>query len=276
MSRPLQIEGCGTAHSPPAHPPIIKDENGEEPPMNRLFDPTVYPKSFKPAEMTVSWDGWTLLACPDSQVQCASCKNHPFHRGCVVIGVSAKCLNNSEPPKCAIGVFYGMKNVLNVASEIKEAPFTEQVAILRACIIALTHIISNCQVTKPKKGNEMAFPLHTVVIRSDSPYLVQGVTEWMPKWKLNGWKTAKGQPVANESMWRLIDVWIRQLEPEVLVQFWHVPKNINFPASYLTLYGLHGPKDSDGSSPGFMKLTDSSEKKEKSNKKKGNKKQSRD
>ncbi|KAJ5286796.1 hypothetical protein N7478_002482 [Penicillium angulare] len=264
MSRPQQIEGCGTAHAPPPHPPRSKDENGEELPMNRLFDPTMYPKSFKPSEMTVSWDQWTLLACQDSQVQCASCKNRPFHCGCIVISVGAKCLNSSEPPRCAIGVYYGINNPLNVASEIKEAPFTEQVAILRACIIALTHVISNCQVTKPKRRNEMAFPLHTVVIRTDSPYLVQGVTEWMTKWKLNGWKTAKGQPVANESMWRLIDVWIRQLEPEVMVKFWLVSKAMNMTAGCLTLYGMHGPKELDGSSPGFMKLADSNENKKKS------------
>lgn len=256
-----EVDGCGTGHLPPPRQNKTEEDRvtegepqEEDYQMNRLFDAQLYPKSFKPEEMTVSWGKWNLLACPDSQVKCASCGNRPFHVGCLVISISAKCINGDEP-RCAIGVYYGVDNELNVASEIHEEPNTEQVALLRACVIALVHVINTCQVNKPKKGNDSTFPLHTVVIKSDSPYVVQGVTEWMPKWKANGWKNSRGKPVANESMWRLVDVWIRQLEPKVAVQFWHVPKERNVEADCLCVYGLHGPKLADGSSPGFLKLT---------------------
>lgn len=44
-----------------------------------------------------------------------------------------------------------------------------------------------------------------VNITTDSRYLMDGVTTWLPKWKTNGWKTASKKPVKNEDLWRLLD-----------------------------------------------------------------------
>lgn len=43
------------------------------------------------------------------------------------------------------------------------------------------------------------------VIRTDSQYVKKGITEWICRWKNNGWKTAKRQPVKNKSMWEALD-----------------------------------------------------------------------
>jgi ribonuclease HI len=40
-----------------------------------------------------------------------------------------------------------------------------------------------------------------VKIYSDSEYTIKGLTEWYPKWKKNGYKTAAGKPVANLDLW---------------------------------------------------------------------------
>lgn len=37
---------------------------------------------------------------------------------------------------------------------------------------------------------------------TDSNYLRQGMTEWLPRWQANGWKTAARKPVKNEDLWR--------------------------------------------------------------------------
>jgi ribonuclease HI len=34
---------------------------------------------------------------------------------------------------------------------------------------------------------------------------MDGVTAWMPKWRLNGWKTAAKKPVANQDLWQQLD-----------------------------------------------------------------------
>ena len=36
---------------------------------------------------------------------------------------------------------------------------------------------------------------------SDSRYVLQGITEWMPGWKKRGWLNAAKQPVKNADLW---------------------------------------------------------------------------
>jgi len=40
---------------------------------------------------------------------------------------------------------------------------------------------------------------------TDSKYLRDGITQWLPKWKTNGWKTAAKKPVKNDDLWRRLD-----------------------------------------------------------------------
>jgi ribonuclease HI len=44
-----------------------------------------------------------------------------------------------------------------------------------------------------------------VRLHTDSSYVRNGVTNWLPNWKRNGWKTASRQPVKNEDLWRRLD-----------------------------------------------------------------------
>ncbi len=45
----------------------------------------------------------------------------------------------------------------------------------------------------------------SVHLTTDSEYLRKGITEWMVKWKKNGWKTAAKEPVKNADLWQLLD-----------------------------------------------------------------------
>jgi ribonuclease HI len=40
---------------------------------------------------------------------------------------------------------------------------------------------------------------------TDSKYLRDGITQWLPRWKTNGWKTAAKKPVKNDDLWRRLD-----------------------------------------------------------------------
>lgn len=47
-----------------------------------------------------------------------------------------------------------------------------------------------------------------VELFTDSVYVGKGLTEWMPKWKSNGWRRKEGdrwKPVVNEDLWRRLD-----------------------------------------------------------------------
>jgi ribonuclease HI len=40
-----------------------------------------------------------------------------------------------------------------------------------------------------------------VMLQTDSQYVRQGITEWMPNWLRRHWKTAAGDPVKNRDLW---------------------------------------------------------------------------
>ena len=44
-----------------------------------------------------------------------------------------------------------------------------------------------------------------VRVHTDSKYLKDGITAWLPKWKKNGWRTAAKQPVKNADLWRRLE-----------------------------------------------------------------------
>ncbi|KAA3631543.1 MAG: ribonuclease HI [Proteobacteria bacterium] len=44
-----------------------------------------------------------------------------------------------------------------------------------------------------------------VLLYTDSVYVKQGITEWLPRWKRNGWKTAARKPVRNQDLWQALD-----------------------------------------------------------------------
>ncbi|KAH0471352.1 MAG: hypothetical protein KVP17_003180 [Porospora cf. gigantea B] len=62
---------------------------------------------------------------------------------------------------------------------------TNQRAELHAIIVALNKICD-------KAG--------TFEVVTDSVYAKNSLEEWIPRWKLNGWRTAKGAPVKNKDL----------------------------------------------------------------------------
>jgi ribonuclease HI len=44
-----------------------------------------------------------------------------------------------------------------------------------------------------------------VRITTDSQYVKRGVTEWMARWKRNGWLTAERQAVKNRDLWERLE-----------------------------------------------------------------------
>lgn len=61
--------------------------------------------------------------------------------------------------------------------------------------------------------------LTAVTIISDSMYVINGITEYMPNWKRNNWRKSDGKPVLNDDLWLKIDNLISEVGSVMHVHF---------------------------------------------------------
>ena len=52
----------------------------------------------------------------------------------------------------------------------------------------------------------------SVLLHTDSRYVMDGINDWMPNWKKRGWKTASKKPVKNQDLWQALDEAISRHE----------------------------------------------------------------
>ena len=77
------------------------------------------------------------------------------------------------------------------------------------------------ELTAAIKGLETLKKPSQVELITDSVYVGKGMSEWMPKWKANGWRRKEGKSwkeVKNEDLWRALDALIATHK----VKFTHV------------------------------------------------------
>ena len=104
----------------------------------------------------------------------------------VVIFTDGACSGNPGPGGWGAVLIHGQTE-----KEIcgGEANTTNNRMELMAAIQALESLKRPCRVE-----------LHT-----DSQYVRNGITQWLPAWKTRGWKTAAKAPVKNEDLWKRLD-----------------------------------------------------------------------
>jgi ribonuclease HI len=64
------------------------------------------------------------------------------------------------------------------------------------------------ELTAAVRGLEALKRRTQVELLTDSVYVGKGISEWLPKWKANGWRRKDGKklvPIANEELWRELD-----------------------------------------------------------------------
>ena len=66
------------------------------------------------------------------------------------------------------------------------------------------------------KGLEALKKSSQVAITTDSRYVLEGITEWLPNWKKRNWKTASKKPVKNVELWQRLDELVKGHDIE-----WH-------------------------------------------------------
>ena len=104
----------------------------------------------------------------------------------VEIFTDGACKGNPGPGGWAALLRYGRHEKRLSGAE---AHCTNNQMELRAAIEALKALTRPC----------------SVILTTDSNYLRQGISEWLPNWKKKGWKTASGQPVKNVELWQELE-----------------------------------------------------------------------
>lgn len=62
----------------------------------------------------------------------------------------------------------------------------------------MTAIIEGLKLAVSKK-------FKSILVLTDSTYVIRGFTQWKFGWKKRGWLTAEGQPVSNQDLWQRLD-----------------------------------------------------------------------
>ena len=97
------------------------------------------------------------------------------------------CSGNPGPGGWGAVIFDQKDNQKNISGSEKNT--TNNRMELLAAIMALKKIKTNSE----------------IIIYTDSIYVKNGITEWIIKWKDNGWKNANKKTVKNKDLWIKLD-----------------------------------------------------------------------
>ena len=103
----------------------------------------------------------------------------------VIIYTDGACSGNPGPGGWAALLRYGRHEKLLTGAASRT---TNNRMELRAAVEALRALKRPCKVD----------------FYTDSQYLRQGITEWLPQWRARGWRTASKKPVKNQDLWQAL------------------------------------------------------------------------
>lgn len=153
----------------------------------------------------------------------------------IIVAVDGACRGNGRPSaRAASAVYLGDGNPHNMVRILDEhdGARTSQRAELWAALGALGVVerLSGEWADVSDDGSG----LDRVIVKADSEYVVKGLTEWVRKWRHNGWRNARGRPLVNRDLFERILHQIDVLRGSgVEVMFWLVPWKDNWDADEL-------------------------------------------
>jgi ribonuclease HI len=90
------------------------------------------------------------------------------------------------------------------------------------------------------KAFELLKDIEKIRIITDSQYVRKGLTEWLPLWKLNGYKTINGEPAKNIEKWLSFD---RACDEKYIEFQWVKAHSNHFENSLCDMYAREIAKD---------------------------------
>jgi len=117
--------------------------------------------------------------------------------GFTQVWTDGACPNNGKGgARAGIGVYWGQGHKLNLAQRVAGDKQTNNVAEIQAATMSVSQAMG-AGITK-------------LQVNTDSQFLINCVTQWMQKWKQNGWRTATGQDVKNKDDLVELDKLLKQ------------------------------------------------------------------
>ncbi|XP_015678779.2 ribonuclease H1 [Protobothrops mucrosquamatus] len=141
-------------------------------------------------------------------------KNEFLYMGDYVTVYTDGCCssNGREAARAGTGVYWGPDHPLNNSERLHGRQTNQRAEIHAACKA----------IEQAKRQN-----IRKLAIYTDSKFTINGVTSWIPNWKINGWKTSAGKEVTNrEDFERLA-----KLSEGMDIQWMHVPGHAGFPGN---------------------------------------------
>ena len=77
-----------------------------------------------------------------------------------------------------------------------------------------------------------------ITVFTDSTYVQKGISEWIDKWKINGWRTSNKKEVKNKDLWVQLDTLTAQLKINWIWVKGHSGHSENDRADYLANQGV--------------------------------------
>jgi len=112
--------------------------------------------------------------------------------GFTEVHTDGACPNNGkETARAGIGVWWGPNHPLNLSKPVVGDRHTNNTAEIQAAHFAI--------------GQAQGAGIDKLIINTDSQFLINCVTKWMPGWKRNGWRTTSKQPVKNKEDLEALD-----------------------------------------------------------------------
>lgn len=116
----------------------------------------------------------------------------------IIVYTDGACSGNPGPGGWA-AVIISEKNEISISGGEKTT--TNNRMELCAAIFALEKIAATDEWARQK--------IHVFI---DSQYVKNGITEWIKKWKINGWRTASKKPIKNQELWLQLDAVTQNLD----------------------------------------------------------------
>ncbi|XP_058450704.1 ribonuclease H1 isoform X2 [Malaya genurostris] len=104
--------------------------------------------------------------------------------GFVHVYTDGSCEGNGTASACAgLGVYFGEGHALNVAKAVSGRA-TNNCGEIQAASLAIRLAKEN--------------GIKRLIVNTDSKFLIDSITKWLPGWKRNAWKLSTGKPVKNQ------------------------------------------------------------------------------
>lgn len=170
---------------------VFKTEEGRE-------DPIIVNRKLIRCPTTAQWPVEDMVQecgkCGSYFLHCCNC---PITDGNVchqrrIVFTDGACIRNGQPgAKAGIGFvfgsFSGCKGSVPITDSIDKFSHrsNQQAELLAAAfgLVALTSYLEDCTKRRELDHPEKHAP-ETVIIATDSEYVVKGITEWLPNWKV--------------------------------------------------------------------------------------------